>query len=142
MNNNWVWIVLAVIAVCICISVASSAAEEEKKKTAKAKRPEAFQRLMAEEFPAFASVFTYAKSEEALEAFGKVSARGEVRQHLGMFSNEVKNPTAKLAVGRIYARHIASIYSPDFAEFANENPANFHDGLLRALKSSETIADA
>ena len=139
---NWTLIIFGAIAVCICISVASSMADEEKKKSAAAKLPEALQKMMAEEFPAFAADFTYARSTEFLARHAKVSKSGAVRRHYPAFGGEVTKASARLAIGQIFARELAPIYSAQFAAFAQSNPEQFYAGLQRAITSARTLADA
>jgi len=104
------------------------------------KRPAAFTRLLAEEFPVYRDDITYAKSEEILSVYKGLLSTDLVVDTLEKYSGQEEMMATDTAIQSWLVSKIAPHVSAEFLAFAQANPAAVLAGLNRAVKSSATLA--
>lgn len=135
---NYLIFLVAVIAICICVSVSAEAEKKEESETAKF--PDALARLLAEEFPAFASVFTYAACQQAGKWMNSFGGSVAIGNHL-TFGGNVKASNAR-ALGLLLSERVAPMFSHDFSTLIRNQPEESAWKIMRAFNAAKILAKA
>jgi hypothetical protein len=140
----WTFIgIVVVILICAGIAASSNQAEVEQKKllaSSAAKRPEAFQRLFAEEFPAFSSNVTYSKAEAILSTWTKAAESWDFKQHVTFFGGQFKDSDHHLLACKLMVARTASLISDEFASEAAKAPIDYYSTMHRIITSANTLS--
>ena len=107
---------------------------------AAAKRPEAFAKLFAEEFPEFASDITYAKAQACLRAYDQAVHSKEHRRSLNWTGKKYKDYRSQKKAEKYILQHVAAHVSPEFQEYVESNMKNSWLAMKRVIDSSATLA--
>lgn len=104
------------------------------------KRPEAFKRLFAEEFPGYSQDITYAKSEEILRVYDRLMASELVEDTLIKYQVHDDMVKTDAFIQNWFADKLGPIVSVGFHQHAKTNAPAFLLALSRVVKSSATLA--
>lgn len=133
------WLLYGIIAlvVCSCISSAINEGQEAEKKK---QMPDQLCRMLAQEFPAFATDFTYAKCLQCVTWLNsKDNTNLFVTEYVLFGDNKIK-VRDPLHAGNVYAASVAPLFSPALAVHAKADPVGFFGGFQRAYGAAKMLS--
>lgn len=136
MNGFVILIAIIGLGVCICAAMGSDA--ESKKEQQQAKLPAVFSTLLSQEFPPFASDFTFSACQGVATWLDSLGALFSIAKFLTA-SGEA-DPRHSRALGLALAEKVAPAFSQAFAQHMQDNPEESAVRFMRAFNTAKVMA--